>query len=91
MEFLVTWPNGQTEVDCSETTTADAYAMERWGCNTAAQVQTQYGVGIAQVDMPAQAPAPAALTPEQDAALTPEQDAALKKAEEELPEQPPVE
>ncbi len=85
MEFLVTWPNGQTEVDCSETTTADAYAMERWGCNTAAQVQTQYGVGIAQVDMPAQTPV------ELPAALTPEQDAALKKAEEELPEQPPVE
>ena len=84
MEFHVTWPNGQTETDNSETTSADAYAMERWGCTSAEQVWAQYGVRINTTpDQPAPAQEPPA--PE----LTPEQVAALQQAEQ-TPEEAPV-
>ena len=76
MEFLVTWPTGQQERDCSETATPDAYAMERWGCESAEHVLTQYGVKIDMVE--AQEPAP---EPEPKVELTAEQLAALQAAD----------
>lgn len=92
MEFVVTWPSGQTEIDCSETTTADAYAMERWGCNTATSVLEQYGVTIKRT-VPEAPPQQEVIPPQQEVIppLTEEQLAALQQAEAELPEQPPVE
>lgn len=46
-KFKITWPNGSTEEDVStDSATPDAYAMQRWGCDTADDVYTRYDVLI---------------------------------------------
>lgn len=49
MNYEITWPSGLTTVESSETLTADAYAMERWGLNSAAEV-AEHGVLISATD-----------------------------------------
>lgn len=47
MKFNVTWPSGHTDVESTECETADAYAMQTWGRDTAADVLAEFGVTIA--------------------------------------------
>lgn len=50
-KFAITWGSGlKTEVEASGVATVDAYAMERWGQNSAEEVRQQFGVTIVQVD-----------------------------------------
>lgn len=46
--FKIKWPSGLVTEEFSETCTPDAYAMERWGLRTAAEVAEQ-GVEITQI------------------------------------------
>lgn len=63
--FKITWPSGLVETAESETETVDAYAMERWGRDAAAQL-ADYGVAL-ELDS-----APAAQTVATQAATPPE-------------------
>lgn len=45
-KFHVQWTSGSRSIETAEAATADAYAMERWGMNSAAQVFDDYGVKI---------------------------------------------
>lgn len=45
-EFNIIWPSGLSTVECSECTTLDAYAMERWGVNSMEEVTAQYDVKV---------------------------------------------
>jgi len=59
MKFKITWPNGDTTTEVSETTSVDTYAMERWGCDSAESVNTQYGIVLEEApaeDPPAEDP-----------------------------------
>lgn len=63
--FKITWPSGLVETAESETETVDAYAMERWGRDAAAQL-ADYGV-VLELDS-----APAAPTAETQVVTPPE-------------------
>jgi hypothetical protein len=50
MKFIVTnLSTGVSDEATSETTSADAYAMERWGRDSAAQVESDCGIRIEPV------------------------------------------
>lgn len=50
-KFAITWGTGlRTTVEASSVETVDAYAMERWGHNSAEEVRQQFGVTIELVD-----------------------------------------
>lgn len=50
-KFQVVWgTNKRTDIETSGCENADAYAMERWGQDSAEQVFEMYGVRITQVD-----------------------------------------
>lgn len=50
-KFEVEWTTKKrTDIETSESLTADAYAMQRWGQNSAQEVFELYGVRITQVD-----------------------------------------
>ena len=47
MKFKVTWSSGKdTEFETNECEGVDAFAMRRWGMNSAAQVFEEYGVKL---------------------------------------------
>ena len=50
MKFNVTWPDGSTTEETSETTSPDAYAMERWGASSADAAMQAYGVAIVAIE-----------------------------------------
>lgn len=43
-KFQVKRPDGSESIETSETTSVDAYAMERWGANSAAELEDSVGV-----------------------------------------------
>jgi hypothetical protein len=46
MKFGIEWASGSREVDVAECINPDAYAMQRWGLDTAAAVKDAYGISI---------------------------------------------
>lgn len=46
--YHIVWPDGRKEVAASEAVSTDAYAMERWGQNTAADVHAMCGAELSE-------------------------------------------
>ena len=92
--FSITWSTAkQTEVEIDESISADAYAMARWGVDSAAQVLADYGVKIEllhdadkEVEIPLEDPL--STEPPMEIADTTEVTTPTTKSEEHTPESP---
>lgn len=49
MKFRIDWSSRKRTIETAEAATPDAYAMERWGIDTAQEVFDLYGVTITAV------------------------------------------
>jgi hypothetical protein len=46
MNFKITWTSGLVTHEVNESVTPDAYALSRWGINSAAELKETFGVTI---------------------------------------------
>lgn len=77
MKFKVTWTSGkEAEFETNECESVDAFAMRRWGMNSAAEVNEQFGVGIEVAAEGEEQTAAADTEAAADASLAAEADAA---------------